>query len=85
MRLTFLVTFVGRGSQFVSTHYRRMRNSPGTWGAAFAVCVSAATAISEVNARAAINILMTHLHVVEHCPFRRIKMTIALSLPVMVR
>jgi hypothetical protein len=32
MRLTFLVTLVGRGSQFVSTHYRRMRNSPGTRG-----------------------------------------------------
>jgi hypothetical protein len=56
----------------------------GDTGAAFAVCVSGATAISEVNARAAINILMTHLHVAEHCPFRRIKMTIALPLPVMV-
>jgi hypothetical protein len=57
----------------------------GDTGAAFAVCVSDATAISEVNARAAINILMTHLHVAEHCRVRRIKMTIALPLPVRVR
>ena len=47
--------------------------------------MSDATAISDVNARAAINILMTHLHVAEHCPFRRIKMTIALLLPVRIR
>src|SRR5262249_60814969 len=34
----------------------------GDTGAAFAVLVSDALAISEVNARAATNILMTHLH-----------------------
>src|SRR5215470_7753934 len=47
--------------QVVSTRYRRMRNLPGTQGP-FAVLVSDALAISEVNARAATNILMTHLH-----------------------
>src|SRR5262245_61459889 len=31
------------------------------------------------------NVLMTHLHVAEHCPRRQVKVTISLSLPVTVR
>ena len=42
-------------------------------------------AISEINIRAAMNVLMTHLHVAEHCPRRQVKVTISLSLPVTVR
>jgi hypothetical protein len=30
-------------------------------------------AISEINVRAAMNVLMTHLHVAEHCPRRQVK------------
>jgi len=37
-------------------------------GAAFAVTVSDGIAISEINARAAMNFLMTHLLVAERCP-----------------
>jgi len=38
----------------------------GDTGAAFALWVSAGTAISEINASAAINFLMAHLRVTEH-------------------
>jgi hypothetical protein len=40
----------------------------GDTGAAFAVTVSDGIAISEINARAAMNFLMTHLFVAERCP-----------------
>ena len=30
-------------------------------------------AISEINVRAAMNVLMTDLHVAEHCPRRQVK------------
>ena len=56
----------------------------GDTGAALAVTVSDGIAISEINARA-INVLMTHLHVAEHCPRCQVKVTISLSLPVTVR
>jgi len=39
----------------------------GDTGAAFAVWASGGTTISETNARAAINFLMTDLHVAKHC------------------
>jgi hypothetical protein len=39
----------------------------GDTGAAFAVTVSDGIAISEINASAAINFLMTHLLVAERC------------------
>jgi hypothetical protein len=38
--------------------------------AAFAIRVAEGMAISEINVRAAMNILMTHLHVAEHCQLR---------------
>jgi hypothetical protein len=40
----------------------------GDTGAAFAVTVSDGIAISEINARAAMNFLMTHLLFAERCP-----------------
>src|SRR5262249_41364364 len=58
----------------------------GDTGAAFAIRVTEGIAISEINVRPVMmNVLMTHLHVAEHCPRRQVKVTISLSLPVTVR
>jgi hypothetical protein len=39
-------------------------------------------AISEINVRPVMmNVLMTHLHVAEHCPRRQVKVLLALDVP----